>query len=122
MIVAIQRSNGNIIVQDNNKYIMFDNLGKAVTCNPDLTSADLANKQYYKALSVLSSGGVVQVGVFDNETTYKEGTLSTAMNLSMKRGYIRRLILSGTEGGISYTQTIFIYHKETDLGEYVSCI
>lgn len=122
MIVGIQKRNKNILIQDNDKFIEFDMIGRAVTLNPVVTPADLGNKQFYKAISVLSSNGEVHVGVFDTENTFRDGTLNTMIDLSMKRGYFKRLMLSGTDNGISYTQTIFLYTKETDLGEFVKCI
>lgn len=122
MIVGIQKTNKNLIIQDNDKFVEFDMFGKVVSLSPNVTPADLGRKQLFKAISVLSSNGVVHVGVFDNENTFRDGSLSTMMNLSMKRGYFKRLMLTSTESGISYTQTIFLYTKETDLGEYIKCI
>lgn len=122
MIIGILRRNKNIVVQDGEKYMEFDMYGKQVTSMQPLTSADLGNKQQYKAISVLTSNGEVEVCVFDNENTFLKGTLNTTMNLLMKRGHFRMLTLKGTEQCISFTQVIFLYNKDMDLTEYKNCI
>ena len=122
MIIGILRRNKNIVVQDGEKYMEFDMYGKQVMPMLPLTPADLGNKQQYKAISVLTSSGEVEVCFFDNENTCIKGTLNTTMNLLTKRGHFRMLTLKGTEQGISFTQAIFLYNKDMNLTEYKNCI
>lgn len=121
MVIGISQKDGGIIVTDNNICKKYDRLGKYVG-DMTLTARDLNSRQLFKAISVLTSNGETEVGVFDDGLSTRKGTADTMINLTMKGGFCRRLMQSGKQSNISYTQVIFLYSKDTEMGEYLQCI
>lgn len=97
----------------------WDNFGAEMGAVP---AVDLNSVRPYKAISVLTSCGEVEIGVFDTRNTTMKGSLDSVSKLSMSGGFRRMLPLRGKHEGVAYTQTIFIYDADFDLSGALSCI
>lgn len=122
MIYCSFNADGSVAIKDVDNIRKFDKFGNDVS--KSLSMKDMSGFMPYKAVSVLTSLGTVRVGVFDTQLAMVEyeGTLNTLMNLVMRGGFIRRIMCKGTDNGISYTQVIFLYSQDCNLGDISTCL
>lgn len=121
LIQAYIKGDGSITVKENDRGYFFDNTGRFVKQDA-LTSDVVKGKRLYKAISVLSSCGDVEVAVFDDSTDIKKykGDLSTVTKLAMdERGYIKRIQMTGVFADIRFTQMVFIYDLDKNLDKII---
>lgn len=122
MIYCSFNFDGSVAIKDGDTIRKFDKFGNDVS--KSLSMKDMSGFVPFKAVSILTSLGTVQVGVFDTESEMVEyeGTLNTLMNLISRGGFIRRVMCKGIDNGISYTQIIFLYSQDCNLGDISTCL
>ena len=122
MIYCSFNFDGSVAIKDGDTIRKFDKFGNDVS--KSLSMKDMSGFVPFKAVSILTSLGTVRVGVFDTESEMVEyeGTLNTLMNLISRGGFIRRVMCKGIYNGISYTQIIFLYSQDCNLGDISTCL
>lgn len=106
-------------ILDGDSCYIFDMVGRFKS-KGDITANVIMNKKQYKAISVLSCSGDVEIAVFDSDGVFKKtGNSQSAMTLLSQRGFVRRLQRSGTEQGIKFTQMVFIYNTDVNVKERI---
>ena len=119
MVYGTVRSDETLCLIDDGVCHLFDKMGRykgRIEIPPDVAM----NKREFKAVSVVSTVKDVVIGVFDEAgITEKVGTNQTVMDLTSKKGYIRRLMLSSVAEGIRYTQMVFVYDSSVDVKNLV---
>lgn len=122
MIYASFKADGSVSIKDGEKIIKFDKFGNDVSHS--LSMNDMSHFQPCNTVSILTSSGSVKVAVFDVIGTMTEidGTLNSMMNLVTRGGFLRRLTRKGVSDGISYTQVLFLYTKETRMEDIMKCL
>lgn len=115
MVTGKIRADESICIIDDNKCYIFNKMGRFI--NKIDVPMDVATSQtLFKAVSIVSTLKGVLVGVFDEKgISEMEGKDDTAVNVTMYKGYLRRLLLSGVESGVRYTQMVFIYDSSVDV-------
>ena len=121
MILAIQKPlpfNADFGIVENGSVKLFNVLGQFLRETP-LDISTISRQKAYKAISVLSSNGVYEVGFFGENLTKKAGSLQTVEKLMTQRvegyGYQKRLTLKGQSNNLNYQQVIFVYPTTVDI-------
>lgn len=110
-------------LEDGDKRVKFNWLGKSITEGHTLALNELKTKRECLAVSILTANGETEVAFFDkNGTDIVKGDLQSQMRVMQAGGFIKRLSHQGEQNGIKFTQVIYIYDINTDLGVLRQCI
>lgn len=116
MVSVFNSPDRGLVIKDDNKFYKFDRFGKLVTKEHQLLRQELNNHVQYQCVSVLNANGSVEVAFFGKEGKETiESKFMASMNILNLGGYVRRLSYASEEGGIGYTQTLYLYPVDYDL-------
>lgn len=116
LVQAYIKGDGTIAVLDSDVCKVFDRAGRLTSDNVALTPDIVRGKSLYKAISILSSKGVVEIALFDEGDIRKyKGDYDITVNLINLGGYIRRIQTKGKIKDMNYTQMIFLYNSNENL-------
>lgn len=107
------------IVEDGKSYLFGSN-GRCISEDAGNLSKYMAGALDLPCLSLLSSNGVLDIGVFEPSKDMKRyssdmSSIDCAMIIQMSGKFIKLLRHDGKQDGVSYNQLIFIYSEDTDL-------
>lgn len=124
MIRAKQLRDQSIIIMEDGVLHKFDLAGSYVGEVQRLPQY-LEGMQSYPIVSLLSSGGSLQMGLFFEDDTFKEVDLGD-MSISnaivskiSKVNFFRTLKRTGEYDGVRYTQGLFLCRRGTDLNKLI---
>lgn len=117
--------NNEVCVIDNGKSYIFSSVGRCSQEDAGNLTKYMSGAMELPIISLLSSNGKLNVGVFQNDNSVKvfdsdTDSMSGAMSLQLKGGFIRLLRRDGVSikaGGesVRFNQLLFVYKQGTDL-------
>ena len=114
MIQAVNKVfDADFALIDGDTVRLFDMAGLFMR-DTTLDTNILTRRQVYKAISVLSSNGVVELCLFDESNEKKLSDLTAIERIIQKGGYFKRVQLNGTVQGIRYRQMVFVYMQDVN--------
>lgn len=120
MIRAKQLRDQSIVIMEDGILHKFDISGSYIGEAQRLPQY-LEGMQSYPIVSLLSSGGNLQMGLFYEDDTFREIDLGTMtmgeaiLSKVSKLGFFRTLKRNGECNGIRFTQGLFLFKRGTDL-------
>lgn len=124
MIRAKQLRDQSIVIMEDGLLHKFDMAGSYIGEAQRLPQY-LEGMQPYPIVSLLSSGGSLQMGLFYEDDTFKEVDLgdmpigNAIVSKISKVNFFRTLKRTGECAGVKYTQGLFLCKRGTDLNKLI---
>lgn len=112
---------------DNGKSYVFGLNGKCIGEDVGNLSSYMIGALDLPCISILSSNGVLDIGVSETNKEFKRYTcgmdsMQCAMKVQMCGNFIKMLRRDGNQNGIAFNQLIFVYKEGFSLNEILSAI
>lgn len=126
MLRVTMAPRNEVYILENEKICKFDGFGECIEENVPRTPTITNGMQNLPIFSVLSSGGAVDIAIFENDVMKRyscsmssSDIVSTMMTL---RGFARMLKRSGMESGVKYNQMIYVFPLGYNFGGLIGTL
>lgn len=112
---------------DNGKSYIFGLNGRCIKEDAGNLSSYMTGALDLPCISILSSNGVLDIGVSETNKDFKRYTcdldsMQCALKVQMYGNFIKMLRRDGKQNGIAFNQLIFVYKEGTDLSKLLLSI
>jgi hypothetical protein len=112
---------------DNGKSYIFNLGGRCIKEDAGNLSGYMAGALDLPCISILSSNGVVDIGVSETGKEFKRyssslDAMACAMQVQKCGGFIKMLRRDGEQDGVKFNQLIFVYKEGSSLNTILSAI